>query len=240
MSRSAEADPELNPTRRNFHTGKRRGHAISSIARSRLTQSPAYRLNYARPSPPPARGDYHGVFSACLRSAHSPDDMMPTRRAALSPIDLKILQRLHLDARISNVDLAKAVGLSPSACHERMKAIERSGVIRRYIADYDLSKISRPITVFVEVNLKDHREADMQRFIAAIRKKPEVTECFIVAGRIDFLLRVVCRDVEHYNDFNESLSRDDLGVEKALGHIVLVNSKIFSGYPLETLLETGA
>ena len=96
-----------------------------------------------------------------------------------------------------------------------MKAIERCGLIRRYIADYDLSRISRPITIFVEIILQDHREAEMQRVISAARKRAEVTECFVVAGH------------------------DDIGVETALGHIVLQNCKPFSGYKRETLLDPG-
>jgi Lrp/AsnC family transcriptional regulator of ectoine degradation len=94
-----------------------------------------------------------------------------------------------------------------------MKAIERSGLIRRYIAHYDLSRISRPITIFVEIIRQDHREGEMQRVISAIRKRADVTECFVVAGH------------------------GDIGVEKPPGHIVLQNCKPFSGDKLETLLD---
>ena len=155
------------------------------------------------------------------------------------PIDgasLRILTRLQTQARMSNVRLADQVGLSPSACHDRTRALERDGIIRRYIAELDLGKVCSSVTLFVEVVLKDHREFDFTRFTAAMRKRPEVLECFKIGGRIDFMMRVVCRDIDHYSEFSDSLSSNELGVEKCHGHVVLGVSKPFSGLPLETLL----
>ncbi len=152
-------------------------------------------------------------------------------------MDRKIMQRLELDARISNVHLAEAVHLSPSACLERVKALEKSGVIRRYVTEFDLTKVSSSVMLLVEVILENHREADFERFLAAIRKRGEVLECYKIGGRIDYLMRVLCRDIEHYSELSDFMSRGDLGVEKFHGHVVLAVDKPFNGYPLDLLLE---
>jgi Lrp/AsnC family transcriptional regulator of ectoine degradation len=158
-------------------------------------------------------------------------------RHMIDEMDLKIMKRLQLDARISNVHLAQSVHLSPSACLERVKSLEKLGLIRRYIADYDLSKISSTVSLLVEVILENHREADFERFLAAIRKRDEVLECYKIGGRIDYLMRVLCRDIEHYNELSDYMSRGELGVEKFHGHVVLAVDKAFQGYPLDLLIE---
>jgi Lrp/AsnC family transcriptional regulator of ectoine degradation len=159
------------------------------------------------------------------------------RRHLIDETDLRILKRLQLEAKLSNVKLAEDVHLSPSACLDRVKALEKAGLIRRYIADYDLTRICSSVMLMVEVVLDNHREADFERFIAAIRKREEVLECYKIGGRIDFLMRVLCRDIEHYNELSDFMSRDELGVEKFHGHVVLATDKVFDGYPLELLSE---
>ena len=151
-------------------------------------------------------------------------------------MDIKILKRLQLDARIANVQLANAVNLSPSACLDRVKALERSGLIKRYIAELDLAKISSTVMLMVEVVLENHREADFEKFLAAIRKRDEVLECYKIGGRIDYLMRVLCRDIAHYNELSDYMSRGDLGVEKFHGHVVLDVDKVFQGFPLDLIV----
>jgi len=160
-----------------------------------------------------------------------------TRRHHVDETDLRILKRLQLDARLSNVRLAEDVHLSPSACLERVKTLEKDGLIRRYLADFDLPKICSFVMLMVEVILENHREADFDRFLAAIRKREEVLECLKIGGRIDYLMRVICRDIDHYNELSDFMSRGDLGVEKFHGHVVLATDKAFEGYPLDLLIE---
>ncbi len=159
------------------------------------------------------------------------------RRHKVDEMDLKIMRRLQLDARISNVRLAEDVHLSPSACLERVKALEKDGVIRRYVAEFDLGKICGAVMLLVEVILENHREADFERFLTAIRKREEVLVCFKFGGRIDYLMRVICRDIEHYNELSDFMSRGDLGIEKFHGHVVLAADKRFQGYPIDLLVE---
>jgi Lrp/AsnC family transcriptional regulator of ectoine degradation len=141
-----------------------------------------------------------------------------------------------MDARVSNVKLAEAVHLSPSACLDRLRALEKHGVIARYIADFDLEMLGGTVMLFVEVVLENHRESDFDRFLAAIRQREEVLECFKIGGRIDYLMRVICRDIAHYNELSDTMSRGDLGVEKFHGHVVLATDKGFGGYPLDLLM----
>ncbi len=162
------------------------------------------------------------------------------RQNKLDETDLRIMKRLQLDARVSNVKLAEDVHLSPSACLERTKALENSGVISRYVAEFDLAKVCSSVVLLVEVILENHREADFEKFLAAIRQREEVLECFKIGGRIDYLLRVICRDIAHYSELSDFMSRGDLGIEKFHGHIVLAVDKVFDGYPLDLLIAPSA
>src|SRR6202022_1327051 len=137
------------------------------------------------------------------------------RRHMIDEMDFKIMKRLQLDARISNVRLAEDVHLSPSACLERVKALEKAGLIRRYVAEFDLTKICSTVTLLGEGILKNPREADFERFLAAIRKRNEVLECYKIGGRIDYLMRVLCRDIDHYNELSDYMSGGDFGVENS-------------------------
>lgn len=161
-----------------------------------------------------------------------------SRRVPLDAVDLRILERLQTDARITNAALAQAVHLSASACLSRVRRLEKQGVIGRYGADIDLSRVAPFVLLFCEVTLKNHREADFQRFLAAIRRRDEVLDCFKINGRIDYLMRVLCRDIDHYNELSDFMARDELGVEKFHGHVVMASDKRFAGYPLRLLRES--
>jgi Winged helix-turn-helix DNA-binding len=107
----------------------------------------------------PCRISATKCFSRAKMRWHSTSERQMARRHIIDEMDRKILKRLQLDARISNVHLAEAVHLSPSACLERVRSLEKDGLIRRYTADFDLSKISSNVMLLVEVILENHREA---------------------------------------------------------------------------------
>lgn len=119
----------------------------------------------------------------------------------LDEIDLKILKQLQEGARISNVDLADAVGLSPAPCLRRMRALEKAGVIRKYVALLDQESVSLGVTVFVQVTLDLQVEGRLEIFERAIMQQPEVLECYLMTGDADYLLRVVVPDVSAYEHF---------------------------------------
>lgn len=126
----------------------------------------------------------------------------------LDSVDRRILAVLQEDGRIQNIDLAKRVGLSPSPCLRRVRLLEEAGVIMRYVAMLDASKINVGFIVFARVWLKGQDEDTVRHFMAEIKRMPEVLECHLMAGDSDFLLRVAVADLEAYRRFQvESLSR---------------------------------
>ncbi|MCJ7997363.1 Lrp/AsnC family transcriptional regulator [Rhizobium cremeum] len=110
--------------------------------------------------------------------------------SALDAIDRNILRLLRLDARMSNAALATEVGLSPSACLRRIKLLEKSGVIRGYTAIVDSGHMENSIAVIVNITLERQTEDYLNRFEAAVRKHPEIQECFLMTGGSDYLLKV--------------------------------------------------
>ena len=120
-------------------------------------------------------------------------------------LDLRILSKLQQHGRITNVDLAEAVGLSPSPCLARVKRLEQAGYIVGYGAEVRLEKLGETVTVFTEVTLADHHREDFVRFEAAIRGVDEVIECHLVSGGYDYLLKFITRGVSHYQSIIEEL-----------------------------------
>ena len=110
---------------------------------------------------------------------------------SLNTIDLNILSLLQTDARISNVELAEKVGLSPSPCARRVRHLEEDGYISGYAALVEQKKVGLPVSVFVSVTLEKQVEKSLEQFESAITARPEVMECYLMTGDADYLLRVV-------------------------------------------------
>jgi DNA-binding Lrp family transcriptional regulator len=123
------------------------------------------------------------------------------RQRALDAIDRKILALLQENARLANVELAEAVGLSPSPCLRRVRDLEEAGVIRRYVTLLDPAQLGLPVSIFVSVTLERQVEQALERFEAAILKRPEVMECYLMTGDADYLLRIVTADLSGYERF---------------------------------------
>lgn len=151
----------------------------------------------------------------------------------LDRIDLRILSHLQRNGRITNVDLAKAVGLSASPCLMRLKRLEKAGYITGYGAHIQMQKLGGTMTVFTEVTLSDHRSHDFQRFEARIRGVDEVMECHLVSGGYDYLLKFTTRSVQHYQDTIETLLAADIGIEKYFSYVVIKTVFSKHHYPLE-------
>jgi Lrp/AsnC family leucine-responsive transcriptional regulator len=131
--------------------------------------------------------------------------IMPTQQEMLIPgldaIDWKILALLQDDARLSNVDLARAVGLSPSPCLNRVRVLEQQGFIRRQVTLLDPLKVGLKVSVFIQVTLERQIEPALETFERAIRERPEVMECYLMTGDSDYLLRVVVPDLQALEHF---------------------------------------
>ena len=112
--------------------------------------------------------------------------------------DRAILDALQADGRLSNVDLATRVNLSPSACLRRVRLLEDAGVIAGYAALVSAEAVGVPGNVFAEITLTSQQQHDLDVFEAAVRAVPEIMECYLVTGDYDYLLRVVARDTVDY------------------------------------------
>ena len=155
----------------------------------------------------------------------------------LDRIDLRILSQLQKRGRITNVELADAVGLSPSPCLIRAKRLEKAGYIVGYGAHIQLEKLGDVQVVFTEVTLADHRREDFIKFEKAIREVEEVVECHLASGGYDYLLKFVARSVSHYQSIIEGLLEHDIGIEKYFSYVIIRTSFIKTHYPLETLFS---
>lgn len=119
----------------------------------------------------------------------------------LDNLDRRILAALQRDARLTNVQLAEEVGLSPSPCLRRVRLLEEAGVIRGYHADLDRTGIGLGLTVFVGVKVERHHEETSTSFRNAVALLTEVVSCHLVSGESDFLLQVVVPDLRAYENF---------------------------------------
>jgi Lrp/AsnC family leucine-responsive transcriptional regulator len=119
----------------------------------------------------------------------------------LDAIDRRIIAALQADGRLSNVELAGRVGLSPSPCLRRVKRLERDGYIEAYRAVLQRGRVGLGLTVFVGVKIADHANDRAEAFQDAIVAMPEIVACHLVAGDVDYLLEVVVPDLEHYQRY---------------------------------------
>ncbi|WP_325166423.1 Lrp/AsnC family transcriptional regulator [Thermohalobaculum xanthum] len=124
---------------------------------------------------------------------------MPELR--LDAIDVKILALLQERADIPNVELADAVGLSPSPCLRRVRLLEEAGIIRRRVTLLEPRAVDLSVNVFVSVTLEKQVEERLQEFETAVRRRPEVMECYLMTGQSDYLLRVAVPDLDAYERF---------------------------------------
>ncbi|MXU64017.1 Lrp/AsnC family transcriptional regulator [Oceanomicrobium pacificus] len=118
--------------------------------------------------------------------------------ARLDALDVKILNALQKQGRMSNADLADAVALSASACHRRVQRLEADGIIRDYVALLDPRKVDRRTTVFVEITLSGQSDEILDAFEQSVKRIPDVLECHLMAGTADYLLKVMARDTDDF------------------------------------------
>ena len=159
---------------------------------------------------------------------------------ALDPIDWRILALLQEDARISNVDLAKAVGLSPSPCLARVRALESSGYIRRYVSLLDPQRVGLKVSVFIQVTLEKQIEPALEVFQRAISDRPEVMECYLMTGEADYLLRVVVPDLQALEHFILNFLSRVPGVGNIKSSFALKQVKYQTALPLPGRTEKPA
>ena len=155
----------------------------------------------------------------------------------LDAYDIKILATLQRDGRITKLRLAEEIGLSPSPCWERMRRLEQNGYIRGYHADVDVERLLHSATILVEVTLRSHQARDFERFERAIEVYPEIVECYSTGGGIDYLLKIVALDIDHYQRIIDELLAAEVGIDRYFTYIVTKQVKRGGAIPLTELLR---
>ncbi|HEX7819566.1 MAG TPA: Lrp/AsnC family transcriptional regulator [Sphingobium sp.] len=151
---------------------------------------------------------------------------------ALDAIDRQILGALQRDGRMTNVDLARHVGLTAPPCLRRVKALEDRGIVRAYHAEIDPAALGYTITVFAMVSLRSQAEADLRAFEEHITALPEVRECHMLNGEIDFILKVVARDLQSFQQFLTSQLTPAPNVASVKTSLTIRTSKAQVGVPV--------
>ncbi len=156
-------------------------------------------------------------------------------RQAFDAIEKRILAALQKDGRLTNVQLAAEVGLSPSACLRRVQALEAAGVLAGHDVRLDAKKLGLGLTAFVQVQIVQDHARDIERFRATLATLPEVLACFAVTGEHDYVLRVVAPDLEAYEAFVMKRLLKLPGVRHVHSSFVLETVKDTVALPLDYL-----
>ena len=143
----------------------------------------------------------------------------------MDAIDGTILRHLQRDGRVTNLELAERVGLSPSACLRRVQALEATGVIKGYRAVLDRARLGAGMTVFVMVGLSGQLQRDALAFERAMAEAPEVQECHNITGSVEYLLRVEVSDLSAYKHFHSDVLGTLSQVSSITSHVCLGSSK---------------
>lgn len=136
-----------------------------------------------------------------------------TGSIALDAKDISILQLLQQNARMTVKEIADKIHLSTTPVHERIKRLEASGVIKQYATLLDHTKVNKGLIAICYVSLKEHNKTAGTKFVKAIQQMPEVVECYTISGEFDFMLKVMCKDMNTYHDFhvNKLSSIENMG-----------------------------
>ncbi len=151
---------------------------------------------------------------------------MPT-----DPVDRRLLSELQADSRLTVAELGERVGLSPSACHRRIKQLEASGVIAGYGARLDPRALGYGMEFFIEVALRSQAEKALDAFEAAVRAAPEILECHLMAGGTDYHLRIVARDAADFERIHRERLTKLPNVARLESKLAIRTVRQWRGYP---------
>jgi len=154
------------------------------------------------------------------------------QRHKLDRYDLKILQLLGKDGRMTKSQLAEAVSLSISPTWERVRKLEQSGLIKGYRAVIDWGALFKTSQVLVEITLAHHTAQHMQRIEKRLEAAPEVVHCYATGGGVDYIVLIQAEDIDHYQRFIDQLLTEDLGIDRYFTYIVTKTIKAGEAEPL--------
>lgn len=155
----------------------------------------------------------------------------------LDRVDLRILSALQKNARITNQSLAETINLSPSSCLQRVRRLEKEGVLKDYHAHVDLDTICRHIVCIATVAMRNHSVEDTHKFEQLVDNTPEVVECLTVSGEFDYVLRIICPDMKRYVEVNDALVSAVSYAIQINTHVVMKENKRNKGVNFDTLLR---
>jgi len=150
----------------------------------------------------------------------------------LDRYEKRILALLQEDASLSTAAIGEKVGLSSSPCWRRIDRLEREGFIKRKVALVDRKKIGLNAQIFAQIKLNAHGRANLDEFAAAIRAFPEVLECYVLMGSVDFLIRIVATDIEAYERFFFDRLSQLPGVQEVNSTVALSEIKATTALPI--------
>ena len=151
----------------------------------------------------------------------------------LDAIDLKILAELQAEGRLTNVELARRVGITAPPCLRRVRALERAGYIRGYHADLNASILGYEVIAYAFVGLSSQAEADLKAFEEEVRSWPQVRSCHMLSGEVDFILRCVARDLREFQTFITGTLTAAKNVASVKTALAIRQSKFEPGIPIE-------
>ncbi|MDH3762183.1 MAG: Lrp/AsnC family transcriptional regulator [Gammaproteobacteria bacterium] len=156
----------------------------------------------------------------------------------LSPIDIKILALLQQNASLTAAEIAEQVNLSASPCWRRINRLEQEGIIEKKVALLNAEKLGLGLVIFSRISLAKNDESSLQDFEQRVREYPEVVECYTVTGSADYFLKIITRDIKHYDRFlRRKLIKIPL-VRDVNSNVAVTQIKYTTGLPLETQLGT--
>ncbi|MFU8864529.1 MAG: Lrp/AsnC family transcriptional regulator [Rhodobacterales bacterium] len=153
----------------------------------------------------------------------------------LDRIDVRILAELQRNGRITNVELADLVHLSPSPCLMRVKKLQQAGYITGYAAQINVAKLGETLTVFTEFTLKNHRAIDFARFQETLEKVDSCVECHLISGGYDYLVKFVTAGIGDYQSIVEGLIDREIGIDRYFSFVVIKTPFVKTQIPLTRL-----
>ncbi len=154
----------------------------------------------------------------------------------LDAIDLRILEAIQADGRITKLALAERVGLSPTPCWMRLRKLEKAGIVTGYHARVAVRRVAPVANVMMEITLANHRQADFDRFERAVAAIPEIVACWAVGGGVDYIMKCMTPDIDAYQRLVDELLARELGIDRYFTYIVTKTVKDETILPLATLL----
>ncbi len=155
----------------------------------------------------------------------------------LDRLDLRMLQILQSEGRITNKELADKVNLSSSACHQRLQKLIDDGWIDNFLAVIDIDRLCAPVQCIATITMKDHAPDAFNSLEKIVNEMPEVLEAYTVSGGCDYIARFACSHMRRYMDLTNDLIQACPQITNISTHVILRHSKRFSGYPIQEIID---